>query len=91
MCVAEVYIGLAIDAVLVLDDDLLNLLPKVLVCVPSLGKVIDDILEAAILQMLIFESSQGPSDGVPQLRLLGIGEAKLRDTPADRFRDDVDS
>ncbi len=77
MRVAEFDVGLPIYAILVFNDHVLNLFPEPFPLVPSLREIINNIFEATVLQMLVLKNDQLVGDGLPDLRLVLIGEAEL--------------
>ncbi len=77
MRVAELDVSLPIYAILVFNDHVLNLFPEPFTLVSSLREIINNIFEATVLQMLVLENDQLVGDGLPDLRLVLIGEAEL--------------
>jgi len=55
----------------------LNLLPEPIALVPGLCEIINNILEATVLQMLLFKSDQRPGYGLPDFRLVLESEAEI--------------
>jgi hypothetical protein len=74
---AELDVCLAILGALVVYDNELNLLPEPIALVPGLREIINNILEATVLQMLHFKSDQRAGDGLSDLRLVLEGGAEV--------------
>ena len=77
MGVAKFDVRLAIYAIFVVNDHVLNLFPEPVALISCLSEIINNILEATVLQMLVFKNNQLVGDGLPDFRLVLIGEAEL--------------
>ena len=56
---------------------MLNLLPESIALVPGSCEIINNILEATVLQMLLFKSDQRAGYGLPDFRLVLESEAEF--------------
>ena len=56
---------------------MLNLLPESIALVPGFCEIINNILEATVLQMLLFKSDQRAGYGLPDFRLVLESEAEF--------------
>ena len=77
MSVAELDVCLPIYGALVDDDQLLQPYPELIAQASGLGEIINYILQAAGLQMLFFKNDRREGYGLPELRLVLIGEAEV--------------
>ena len=90
MGVAKFDVRLAIYAIFVVNDHVLNLFPEPVALISCLSEIINNILEATVLQMLVFKNNQLVGDGLPDFRLVLIGEAELIKASTHWLRNDVD-